>query len=44
MKDKFKQFIDNFEREHIGASFDNGYDKVKGSIKKFIERLEPEET
>lgn len=35
---KFKKFLENFEREHIGATFDRNYELLRKSISSFVEK------
>lgn len=37
---KFKKFLENFEREHIGASFDRNYELLRKSISSFVGKAE----
>lgn len=41
LKDKFNRFFDSYEREHIGYNFDKNYDKIRKSITKFVDKLDP---
>ena len=36
LKEKYKNFKNSFEKEHIGKAFDDGYDKIRNNISNMV--------
>ncbi|CDW83111.1 choline-phosphate cytidylyltransferase b isoform 1 [Stylonychia lemnae] len=39
-KENFKEFKDSLEKEHLGKSFDTGYDKIRTKVSNLIHNME----
>lgn len=40
LKEQYKEFKESLDKEHIGKSFDEGYDKIRTKVSKLVHNME----
>lgn len=40
LKEQYKEFKESLEKEHLGKSFDEGYDKIRSKVTNLVHNME----